>query len=391
MGGNKQQKEIEVEVSNELSMMITNNNKTVTKMMNDTAINVSNNIVNENVSKVKMTTSSSNKAKLTGISVGGSGNKVTIEQQAKAEAINKAAAMVSNDNQAMSDIANKTQEQILSKISNDNDVKAALSQTAQISDSIKDNGGVEGVIKKAMEAISSMGIANESKESIKQKISTKMNINLTNNNYNETDIKKSFQTNIQNNLKSITEQGCDIYTSASNELEIDQLKVFGSGNEFNMSQIANVKALNDCIQSALNSNSVVQKATGISESDMKFFQETANKVAAEAKQEYSKKTEKIEEGSTIGDIIDKAGDAFAKNNPLVQFKELILYGIIGVGAIIAIVVIAKALGGSKGSSGGDEEEYDEDQEGGGPGNHVNTILIIIVTVLVLNIFMNRKC
>jgi len=56
MGGNKQQKEIEVEVSNEISMMITNNNKTVTKMMNETAINVSNNIVNENVSKVKMTT-----------------------------------------------------------------------------------------------------------------------------------------------------------------------------------------------------------------------------------------------------------------------------------------------------------------------------------------------
>lgn len=301
--------------------------------------------------------------------------------------------MVSNDNKAMSDIANKTQEQILSKISNDNDVKAALSQTAQISDSIKDNGGVEGVIKKAMEAISSMGIQNESKESIKQKISNRMNINLTNNNYNETDIKKSFKTNIESNLKSITEQGCDISTSASNDLEIDQLKVFGSGNEFNMSQISNVKALNDCIQSALNSNSVVSKATGISESDMKFFQENAAKVAAEAKQEYTKKTEKIEEGSTIGDIIDKAGDAFAKNNPLVQFKELILYGIIGVGAIIAIVVIAKALGGSKGSSGGEEyeEEYDEDQEGGGPGNHVNTILIIIVTVLVLNIFMNRKC
>ena len=354
MGGNKQQKEIEVEVSNEISMMITNNNKTVTKMMNETAINVSNNIVNENVSKVKMTTSSSNKAKLSGISVGGSGNKVTIEQQAKAEAINKAAAMVSNDNKAMSDIANKTQEQILSKISNDNDVKAALSQTAQISDSIKDNGGVEGVIKKAMEAISSMGIQNESKESIKQKISNRMNINLTNNNYNETDIKKSFKTNIESNLKSITEQGCDISTSASNDLEIDQLKVFGSGNEFNMSQISNVKALNDCIQSALNSNSVVSKATGISESDMKFFQENAAKVAAEAKQEYTKKTEKIEEGSTIGDIIDKAGDAFAKNNPLVQFKELILYGIIGVGAIIAIVVIAKALGGSKGSSGGEE-------------------------------------
>lgn len=386
--GNKSKTEIQNTIRSEVNTKIVNNTKVINKVMNDSVMEISNEIINKNINEVKQSTVGINEADLGIIRVSGKG-KVNINQKVDAKTINEAVGSITNNNEAMAKFADQATTAIETAIKKSQEAKAAMKQNAQLSDSQKDGGGLEKILDSAFKALDNLMKVGETNETnVRNTITNTINITMESNTYNEAENINKMVAKAKANMQNFTQQTCNMTTTAGNKLAIKGIEVSDEG-EFTMGQSASVQAFNKCLLTTLNTNSIIADAMKMTETQLKFFQDEAQKADSKAEQE-AKITKTVEsEASLIKDL----GDAFAKNNPFVQMKEMILYGIIGIGALIAVVVIVKAMSGGSQPQYLPPPDYGFDQEGGseGCGNYVNTILIIIVTVLTLNILMNRKC
>jgi len=362
MGG-KQSKVTEMDIRNEINMEISNSNKNLTKIMNDTINKVSTEMISETTSEILQSTTGSTVLEIGHIKQKGK-SKININQQVSVKAINSAVMKIVQSNEAMTKLATNFQESIVNKIKNDNEMKAELEAINKIKQLEKDAGGIESLVRNVMDTANKVMqsvTGTSTKEEVKTKIKNQMGLKIKNETLNSNEIIKKVENAISNAMKNISKQTCKFDTRGESIIRIAGIEQ-SDNSEVTIGQSIAVEAFNKCIIDTMNTNGIVQDISNVGFTSSASDTSNTNKQAGKLKADNTIIKEKINE------------TAF---NFLGEFKNIILYAIIGIGCIVALVIVIKLVGGKKANKeldsmvsygkkrmGIDDDDYD--QRGGLP-------------------------
>lgn len=346
MGGGSS-KITEVEIRNEINLEIKNSNENITRIFNKAVNKSVTDVTAEVASEVLQQTSGVQDLRLGDLRIGKKG-KLRIDQKTDVKAINAAVMKIVSDTSAMNKLASKLQEEISNKIKNDNELQASLQAANQISQIEKDAGGVESLVRSAMDAVKSLGSAltgAESKEEAKTKIVNQMGLKIENRNYNENDIKKIVENSVSNFIKNISNNRCKMSTSGTNLISIGNIEMDEEG-EVSIEQSNAVEALNKCVIDTMNVAGIVTDISNVGLTESKTDTSNSNKASGSMDTKNTVVQEKTYESKLNFDFIS---DIFK------YMKDIVLYIVIGIILILVVYFAIKMMKGSDSNEGGDFE------------------------------------
>jgi hypothetical protein len=294
MGG-KSTKEIEMEITNEISSNFSNMTHNINDMVNSSITNISNTIINETATEINQATGGANIFRLSG-GLNMSGDSVfNVNQTVDVKATNQAVVNIVNDTEMMKDLQSKITSEVMNKIMNDSAAQSQLKAVNELTNK-KVNEGGDALIAKAMDAFNSFAstlTGGETREDISQKITNKITTNIQNTTINENIIKNIIENNIETIIKNVSKNSCIANTSTSNEIVIDGGVRMSGKATANFSQVANVVALNSCLIDQSNKVKIAEKLA--TSTDILATNDTTNKNKAEAKMDVENKAENADE------------------------------------------------------------------------------------------------
>ena len=318
-GGNSKEStkiKIETEVKNQLSTKVTNFTKNINKNISDNTMNVSNEMVQQFVTKNKATSVAENILKDVTI-MASKGTSIDITQ--KSDAMLKMAAIVNivNNNEQKNKLANKVANAIQAKIKNDSQLKNDMIQAAKVEKASQKAGGFAAMVGKIAGAAQSMvggltGGGNTEKnieKTIKNKISNDIKTELKNTTINENEMVSKLTTNIQNSFKTMNEDECLGSAKARNMAE--KLKFFADeGAKIRVLQVAKADAIVKCISNKKIGNTTLSGITNDQAFKAALDTLNATKSATKTKQGLKAKTDKKRDAiaDTAQTTIKTAGD-----------------------------------------------------------------------------------
>lgn len=376
--GNKDSTKIKQEISNKINTEIQNITDNINKVLNDTSTTTVSNIVSENASQIKQSTAASNKMDLGEINLSGDVD-IDISQKADIEATSKAIINIISSTEQMSKMANQMAQDMANKLQNDNSMQAALAAASKLKESQKDAGGPEAMVNKVMESVSKMMSAgNTSDKDIETSIRNEMNMKIVNKTTNNNEIKNIVKNHVENNITKVNKQSCDIQVSGDNVLVFKKLTASGNA-KLKISQSVLIKAFNDCIVTAMDTQKLTSDVTGLQTT--KTSADTANTTKQEAGMKAdSDITKETENKSAIMESVDNlvttAGDV--GKSAIAGGTMVMIIGLIGV-AVIAVFFLqspeAMAMAG--------DAAKNMKKKGGGLSNPY-TMLIILGLLILFN-------
>ena len=300
--GNKDSTKIKQEISNKINTEIENITSNINKVLNDTSTSTVSNIVSENASQIKQATAASNKMDLGEINLSGDVD-IDISQKADIEATSKAIINIISSTEQMAKMANQMAQDMANKLQNDNAMQAALTAASKLKESEKDAGGPEAMVNKVMESVSKMMSAgNTSSKDIETSIRNEMNMKITNKTTNENEIRNIVKNHVANNITKVNKQSCDIQVSGDNVLVFKKLTASGNA-KLKISQSVLIKAFNDCIVTAMDTQKLTSDVTGLQTTKTSADTANANKQGADMKAE-TEVTKESEKKSAIMESVD---------------------------------------------------------------------------------------
>ena len=365
-GGNSKEStkiKIETEVKNQLSTKITNFTKNVNKNISENTMNVSNEMVQQFVTKNKATSVAENILKDVTI-IATKGSNIDITQ--KSDAMLKMAAIVNivNNNEQKNELANKVANAIQAKIQNDSQLKSDMIQAAKVEKASQKAGGFADMVGSIAGAAQSMvagitGGGNSEKnveKEIKNKISNEINTVLSNTTINENEMVSKLTTNIQNSFKTMTEDECLGSTKARNMAE--KLKfIADEGATIRVLQVAKADAIVKCISNKQIGNKALSGITN--DTAFKSALDAINKSKSETKTAQDLKSKKTDiktdaiadtaqtavktagdvantgiktAGDVANNVVDKAGNLAS----LTMLLPVIIIGIVVIGGVFLL-------------------------------------------------------
>jgi hypothetical protein len=334
MGGGSS-KITETDIRNEINLEIKNSNENITRIFNETINKSITDVTSQVTNDIIQQTSGVNDMRLGNITAGKKA-KINIIQKADVNAVNLAVMKIVTDTSATNKLATQLQEEISNKIKNDNELQASLQAANQISQIEKDGGGVESLVRSAMDAVKSLGnslTGTETKEEAKTKIVNQMGIKVDNRNYNENDIRKKVENSVTNILKNLTANKCKMSTSATNVLSALNVVAEEKG-EIMIEQANSVKALNKCVIDTMNVAQLVLDISNVGLSESKTDTSNSNKASGSMDTKNTITQEKSYESKLNFDFIS---DIF-KN-----IKNIVLYIVIGLILILIVYFAIKMI------------------------------------------------
>lgn len=374
--GNKDSTKIKQEISNKINTEIENITNNINKVLNDTSTSTVSNIVSENASQIKQATAASNKMDLGEINLSGDVD-IDISQKADIEATSKAIINIISSTEQMASMANQMAQDMANKLQNDNGMKAALEAAAKLKESEKDAGGPEAMVNKVMESVSKMMSAgNSSDKDIETSIRNEMNMKITNKTTNENEIKNIVKNHVANNITKVNKQSCDIQVSGDNVLVFKKLTASGNA-KLKISQSVLIKAFNDCIVTAMDTQKLTSDITGLQTTKTSSDTANTNKQGADMKAETAV-TKESEKKSAIMESVDNLVSEAADvgKSAIAGGTMIMIVGLIAV-AVIAVFFLqspeAMAMAG----------DVAKNKKGGGLSNPY-TMLIILGLLILFN-------
>jgi hypothetical protein len=374
------------DIENSINQKVKNLNTQISDVMNQSITNVSTEMITKNANTIRQSTSGNNQFTMDGdIVIGGKG-KVAINQKVDVQSTNLAVINLVQNSKMLSEMASQTSSDIMNKIGNDNAMKAALAASTAISNKKSEEGGVAAMADSVMKAMP--GASSNSSDYTETKIANKLNIDMTNTNFNENKIRAIVENNLSTSVKNINAQECKIDTNVENVMRLKGIKVSDDG-QLQLNQIANVKAFNECVIKTFNTSEMANQISNVQA--IKTVSIAENKNAASA--ELTAKTKVENENSKT--------DAFAG-----MFRGLFgglfggSFGSLGsLGPIIIIAVICGLLffaykmfsGKKEGSTTSDEGGGDDKGQDGGSINICIDTYVVFIFVLVLYINYGLGC
>ena len=365
-------------IENDINQKVKNLNTQISDVMNQSVTNVSTEMITKNASTIRQSTSGNNQFTMDGdIVIGGKG-KVAINQKVDVQSTNLAVINLVQSSKMLSEMASQTSSDIMNKIGNDNAMKAALAASTAISNKKSEEGGVAAMADSVMKAMP--GASSNSSDYTETKIANKLNIDMTNTNFNENKIRAIVENNLSTSVKNINAQECKMDTHAENVMRLKGIKVSDDG-QLQLNQIANVKAFNECVIKTFNTAEMANQISNVQAIKTVSIAENKNAASAELKAETKVENVNSKTDAFAGMFSGLLGGSFGGS----------MGGSMGsLGPIIIIAVICgllffayKMFGGKKEES--PTSEGDATQEGGSMNICIDTyVVFIFVLVLYIN-------
>lgn len=336
MGGGDKTK-IKQMIQTELSFKISQTQETLNNIVNETMTNLSTSMVNQTAAQIEQATTASNTASL-GTLIATDGAQISIEQQAKMQAVNDAIVKILSDSSALADLGSKTAQEVQAKLQQDAGLKGALETVAKASESSKEGGGPEGMLNKLADTASGIFgslTGSKSEKDIETEIRQKISMEIENRTLTQTNIVDKTATTITTEIKNSSEGSCRSLNSANNLLELEKAIASGQGSKINIFQLATVDAFNKCLVDLNIGGKIMNQIAD--ESLLKLANDTTQtaKAEAEAKASAEQSKEQVQESGimkSVDNVVDTAGGVIQKGLSVLQT------GYIGVILIVILVV-----------------------------------------------------
>ena len=248
-------------VKNSIDAQISNYNKNITNTINTTVNSSTNSMINENAVSVSASNTASNNLKMVGIRLGGNNNKLNVNQTITAKSQMTAAVSITQDVSELKEISANIQTQLLNNIKNDNELKTNIASSGALTNLQKNEKGIGDIVNSVLDSATALfGKPNSpapTNDEITSIAETSIKTSISNTNINETSTTTAITNHFDTNNKNLNNFDCKLNTNATNAMEIADLMAGGSGNDFTMTQTADVTGLCSCMSTNLNIQTMV--------------------------------------------------------------------------------------------------------------------------------------
>jgi len=361
--GNGSKTAIKKTIESEMSVKVQNITENITKIVNETTMNVSTEMVQEMAASISTSVGGANVLKAKRIVAQGS--DVDISQNAKVQAENQAIISIVSSAEAMQKLADKVAADVNNKVTNDNNAENSMKQAASISETTKSAGGPEGMLDSLTNMASDMmksltGSTSENETIIRQKINT----DILNKTVNSQDLKNSVTNTIKNSMKQAAEAKCNMDTTGTNSIDVDDIiatAVDGKRGSIKIAQQVSVTSFNKCFidlkmgQSIVSDLGVDKRFSSVSDTS------NINKTKGSSDQEASIVTTKIQESaimSSFDNLVNNIGAIF-------KISPMMMMMVVGGGICAAVAAYFYSTSKSEDDEKSDEKSSEESEQTGG--------------------------
>lgn len=423
MGGSQNNSTyIKNEISQELSIMVSNSSTTLSKVINETISNVSTKIAQEQVAQIKQQIGFSNLFNVAGDAVfDGPGTNFTLDQQGAILAESSAVANMVQNASALQEMASKAAASLLQEQAARNEIQQSATQLAKISETASNGGGPEGMLNSLTSMVTGMihdmtsigGSQSISQTQITE-IKSKVNTELKSTVLSESYLSNLLKTTIEQSFSQSSSAECQQIIRAENAINFGRNLTVKNGASVNLKQAATINDLRKCIMT-LNTGAKIATEIGVSS---EFMGSNSQSTGTSTSQSAAQSGEISTSHTSTSGIMHAFENLFDNISSLWRTSPAFMWMVIGVAACGGIGAIALAFsggGGKKGKHGRNDmdmdmdmnEEQDMDRQIGGfnslldslnseissfggadniPSNYGNIYLWALIAVLVYYVF-----
>lgn len=391
MGG-KTESEIRTTIQNEISVEIKQRTENINKVVNESTTKVSTNMVQEMAAQIKQSTTASNTIVSKNLVATG-GAKINLEQQAQVEAENKAIIQIVMSAESMQSLGNQIIADVTNKVKTDQAAQQSMEALAKIGEATKKAGGPEGMLDSLTGMVKDMTkslTGGSSSEKQTTEIRNAVKSKFESETINSNDIRNSITTEITNSMKQATEAKCDLNTSASNILDVENIIAKDAGSEINVKQDVSIKAFNDCFINLNMGSKIANNLTNGLGAKTMSDTTTSQTAKQEMKTESEIAKTTVQESaimSSVDNLVNNVGGLLGSWIYIVG--GIILLVVLVVGYLFASGAISMddfaqfTPAGAAAGVAGDVLGTDDDQEGGGKLDGKVYLLAGLVALLIL--------
>lgn len=393
MGG-KTRSEIKKQITNEISLEISNTTKNLNTITNISSTELTQEIENKVEAEIKVNTGGINIIDVDEITFGRD-SKVNINQDIKIAAVTNAIIKILSDTSQKQDSINNMAEKIKNKIDNDSTLKQDVDFLAKIGKSSSDAGGPEAFVNALADTvqtlISTIGNIGGSSSSIDEtNIRNTIKNQINNVTINQTDITNKISTSIKNKMAQLGSAICDVETVGNNSIISQKLTAL-DGSIANINQTIDISSFSSCIIELQLGSTIASNLTNDFKVDT--GSDTTNtssgdqktKVDADIKDE-TRKDSSIMKGidNLVNNVSDLAGSWI-----------YIVGGIVGVIILIIVAVIlipmmrSSSVSSRDDGDDGDAVDGDDDDNQRGGGN-INSDIYLFASFIAIFILIANK-
>lgn len=304
--GAKNSKIDETVIRNEIDTTVKNSTENITNILNQSITNTTSNLINTNATNIQSITAGTNTARFGNLNLSGN-SLINVNQEISIDAVNKAIAQLMSNADAIKQLGQNINNGLENTVNNDSSLQASMQAIAAIKDAETSAGGPEELVRTIMKAVTDLGdslTGTSSNEEKRTMIMNKIGMNIENYTLNKNEIKNIIEKNVNTNIQNVNSANCQLNTTSSNELQVGDANLTGNA-QFILAQSQNLKTLNSCLMTNLNTTSLREDLT--SNNTIQTTNTSANKSDSKTDQKTNSSTEKIKENkSAIMDFLKSA-------------------------------------------------------------------------------------
>jgi uncharacterized membrane protein len=391
MGG-KTTSEIKKQITNEISLEISNTTKNLNTITNISSTELTQEIENNVEAEIRVNTGGINIIDVDEITFGRD-SKVNINQDIKIAAVTNAIIKILSDTSQKQDSINNMAEKIKNKVDNDSTLKQEVDFLAKIGKSSSDAGGPEAFVNALADTvqtlISTIGNIGGSSSSIDEtNIRNTIKNQINNVTINQTDITNKISTSIKNKMKQLGSAICDVETVGNNSIISKKLTAL-DGSIANINQTIDISSFSSCIIELQLGSTIASDLTNDFQVDT--GSDTTNKSSGDQKAKVVAdiKDETIKDSSImkgIDNLVNTVGD-------LAGSWIYIIGGIVGliiliIVAVILVPMMRSSSVSSRDDGDGDADDGDDDNQRG--GGNINSDIYLFASFIAIFILIANK-
>jgi hypothetical protein len=383
MGG-KNRSEIKTQITNELSTEINNKTRNINRVTNSSTTELIQNIKSQAEATVDSTIGGSNNTEVNNLTIA-AGGRVNLVQSLKINAVQKALIDILTDTSILQNNANDLANKIKNDVANSLQLKQDVEFLAKIGSYSSNNGGPEaiaeslaGVVETWIQSTSGQSNTNITETEVRNLVRTTINNEVI----NENEVNTKISTSIQNNMSQLANAGCNLRTTAGNNIDIKNL-IVGEDALYNNEQIIDISSFTSCIIKLNLASSIVSELTN------NFVVDTSSNT--DNNQDVDTKAKLSGTIETISEITSSISDAF--NNLVNNIGDVVgswIYIVGGIVGVIILIILASIFipmmssgrSSKKNKRYEDEDENDYEQRGGGINGNIY-LLASFIAILIL--------
>jgi len=395
MGG-KNRSEIKKQITNEISLEISNTTKNLNTITNISSTELTQEIENKVEAEISVNTGGINIIDVDEITFGRN-STVNINQDIKIAAVTNAIIKILSDTSQKQDSINNMAEKIKNKIDNDSTLKQDVDFLAKIGKSSSDAGGPEAFVNALADTVQTListigNIGGSSSSSDETEIRNTIKNQINNVTINQTDITNKISTSIKNKMEQLGSAICDVETVGNNSIISQKLTAL-DGSIANINQTIDISSFSSCIIELKLGSTIASDLTNDFKVDT--GSDTTNTSSGDQK---AKVVADITEETRKDSSIMKGIDNLVNNvSDLAGSWIYIVGGIVGLIILIIVAVILVPMMRSSSVSSrddgdavdGDAVDGDDDDNQRGGGN-INSDIYLFASFIAIFILIANK-